>query len=234
MFSGIRLISFDLDDTLWPCRPVIMRAEQALYNWLLEQAPGLTAQHSLESMREHRTRFAEANPALAHDLTELRRQALRQLLSEYGYDVALAEAAVALFREARNQVEPYDDVLPALAALRAEYVLVSVTNGNAQVEYTSLRDSFDFSITAAEVGAAKPDPAVFKAAGARTGIALPDMLHVGDDPERDVMAARDAGLKTVWLSRSKAAWPQSLPRPDISVNELFSLQSYLLKGACMD
>ena len=32
MFADIKVISFDLDDTLWPCRPVIQRAEQRLYD----------------------------------------------------------------------------------------------------------------------------------------------------------------------------------------------------------
>ena len=60
----------------------------------------------------------------------------------------------------------------SLVSLRARYTLVSVTNGNSQIEQTPLHDSFDHSLTAAEVGAAKPDPAIFEVASARTGVPL--------------------------------------------------------------
>ncbi|HRO57753.1 MAG TPA: HAD family hydrolase, partial [Burkholderiaceae bacterium] len=32
-------ITLDLDDTLWPSRPVLLHAEQVLATWLAERAP---------------------------------------------------------------------------------------------------------------------------------------------------------------------------------------------------
>src|SRR6218665_2593121 len=37
--ARIRAISIDLDDTLWPIRPTIARAETALLDWLPPQPP---------------------------------------------------------------------------------------------------------------------------------------------------------------------------------------------------
>ena len=228
MFDHVRLICFDLDDTLWPCAPVIRAAEQAWYDWLNEHSPRLTARYDLDGLREQRMALARQQPHIAHDLTELRLRSLALLLAADGYPAELAHAASDVFRAARNRVTPYDDVVDGLGRLRGQFVLVSVTNGNSQIEQTPLHASFDISLTAADVGAAKPDPAIFHAASERSGIALDGFLHVGDDPQRDVEAARLIGLSTVWVNRHDRPWPQALPRADLEIAELSMLVERLL------
>jgi putative hydrolase of the HAD superfamily len=231
MFGHVRLICFDLDDTLWPCRPVIEAAEAECYAWLERQAPRLTARYGPGELRAHRLALGRGQPEIAHDLTEVRLRSLAEMLQAAGYETAaawrLARAASDVFRAARNRVTPYDDVPDALARLRERYTLVSVTNGNSQIERTPLHASFDLSLTAAEVGAAKPDPAIFRAASARSGVALQAFLHVGDDPLRDVQAARDLGLTTVWVNRAGHDWPEGLPRPDLEIAALPELVTRL-------
>ncbi len=225
--GALRLITIDLDDTVWPCRPVIERAEGQLYRWLLEQAPRLTHGHSIDSLREHRLRLAESRPELAHDLTTLRLASLGQLLEAHGYQRKWARAAVALFLEERSRVEPFEDVLPVLRALARHYRLVSVTNGNAEVARTPLRGHFHLSLSAADVGAAKPSPALFEAALRYAKVAPDEAVHVGDDPFLDVEPARRLGMRTVWVNRAGAVWPDELARADASVTDFFSLQHWL-------
>ncbi|MCB1801123.1 MAG: HAD-IA family hydrolase [Gammaproteobacteria bacterium] len=227
MFAHVRLITFDLDDTLWPCAPVIQAAEQESYTWLECQAPRLTQRHSPQDLRTHRMQLARSQPEIAHDLTELRLRSLAMLLEDAGYPRHLAQHANDLFRTARNRVTPYEEVATELARLRQRYTLVSVTNGNSQIEHTPLHASFDHSLTAAEVGAAKPDPAIFHAASERSGIPLDAFLHVGDDPERDVEAARRLGIRTVWVNRSGSDWPDDLEPADIEVEDLTALVAIL-------
>lgn len=228
MFAHIRLICFDLDDTLWPCAPVIRAAEETCYAWLQRHAPRLTARHDIAQLREHRIGLAGSEPQIAHDMTLLRLRSLELLLAEAGYPRDLATRASDVFRAARNRVTPYADVIDALARLRPHYTLVSVTNGNSQIEHTPLRTSFDLSLSAADVGAAKPDPAIFHAASARSGIPLADFLHVGDDPERDVVAARALGLRTVWINRNQRSWPEGLARADLELDALPGLVARLV------
>lgn len=224
---GIRLITLDLDDTLWPCLPVIQAAEAALFDWLEQHAPAIAAGHDVGSLREHRKGLAAERPELAHDLTALRLTQLEQLMAEHGHDPALARAASDHFRAARNRVTPYPEVEDALGRLRSRYRLVSLTNGNAQVEHTPLAGCFHLDLTAADVGAAKPDPAMFHAACDWAGVAPDQALHVGDDPQRDIAAARAFGMRTAWISRSDAAWPAALPRPDLEAADLATLASHL-------
>jgi len=222
-----RLLTIDLDDTLWPCAPTIERAETVLYAWLERTAPRLTAVCDREAMHRHRRALIASRPEIAHDLTAVRRHSLRGLLAACGYDVALADDAVALFLEHRNWVEPYTDVIPALRALGAEYRLVSVTNGNAEVARTPLRGLFGLSLTAADVGARKPDPALFLGA-LRWGRVPPERaLHLGDDPYRDVAAARRLGMTAVRINRGGDAWPPELEPPAGEVADLEQLRRWL-------
>jgi putative hydrolase of the HAD superfamily len=228
MFRRVRLICFDLDDTLWPCQPVIRAAEAECYRWLERKAPRLTARYSEAQLREHRMTTGRSNPQIAHDLTEVRLRSLATLLAAEGYGVSLARQACDVFRGARNRVTPYGEVVEALDRLRRKYTLVSVTNGNSQIERTPLHASFDYSLTAAEVGSAKPDPEIFHVASRRGSVPLEAFLHVGDDPLRDVQAAREIGLPTVWVNRKRCEWPTDLLPADLEVENIAELADRLL------
>ena len=229
MFGHIRLICFDLDDTLWPCHPVIHAAEAECYDWLDRQAPRLTAKYSQQQLREHRIALGRVRPEIVHDMTALRLSSLAILLCAEGYPIETAHRASDVFRAARNRVTPYAEVIDALQLLRGRYTLVSVTNGNSQIEHTPLQASFDHSLSAADVGAAKPDPAIFHAASAHSGVPLEAFLHVGDDPLRDVQAARGLGLSTVWVNRSALAWPVEQAPADLEVADIGELAELLMR-----
>jgi putative hydrolase of the HAD superfamily len=223
----IRLVTFDLDDTLWPCLPVIQAAEEALHAWLFSHAPSLAEAHDIASLRQHRRRIMEATPEIAHDLGQVRHRSLSALLNDFGYPPQLADAAMNLFLAHRNRVEPYADVIPALRALARRYCLVSITNGNSQIASTPLRGLFKHSITAAEAGAARPDPALFRRALELADCTSSECLHLGDDPWLDVEAARAFGLTAVWINRTARAWPHELAPPLLTVTNLHQLSIWL-------
>lgn len=224
----ITLLTIDLDDTVWPCAPVIARAEAEHFAWLQRQAERLAAAHSVDTLREHRQQTARLRPDLAHDFTAVRTASLELLLAAFGHAPALAQQATRVFLEWRNHVTPYPDAAPVLRELRASYRLVSVTNGNADVRRTPLRDCFHASLSAAIVGAAKPAPAIFHRALASTGARAEQAVHVGDDPWLDVEAARAVGMRSVWVNRGAHAWPSELAPPDVEVADLHGLRHWLV------
>lgn len=59
-------------------------------------------------------------------------------------------------------------------------------------------DWFDTLAVSAEVGAEKPNPAIFSAACEQLGVKAEDAVHVGDDRRNDIWGARDAGCDA-WL-----------------------------------
>ncbi len=223
----IQLITLDLDDTLWPCLETIRRAEVALYAWLVQRAPGLAQAMDLEGLREHRRDLMAERPALAHDVTAVRRTSLQILLQAFGYDPALAVEAMAVFMAYRHRVEPFPEVIPILRALAEDYRLVSVTNGNADIDRTPLQGLFHWSLTAAEVGAARPDPALFQAALDWAGLEPDQALHLGDHPLLDIEAARAFGMRALWVNRGGQPWPADLEPPLAEIADLQALPLWL-------
>lgn len=223
----LRLITVDLDETVWPCLPVIRAAEEAVQAWLRDRAPALAAARDTAGLRAHRVELARRRPEIAHDITALRRASLAELLAAHGEDAALADAAVAVFLEARNRVEPFPEVVEVLERWRRRFRLVSVTNGNATLAATPLRGLFDHSLDAATVGAMRPDPKLFHAALALAGASPDETLHAGDDPRLDVATAKGLGMWTAWVNRAGHPFPIELPRPDIEVRDLRALDRWL-------
>jgi putative hydrolase of the HAD superfamily len=225
--ARLRLITVDLDETVWPCAPVIRAAEDAVQDWLQGAAPALAAARDTAGLRAHRIELAGRRPEIAHDITALRRASMAELLAAHGEDPALAERAVAVFLEARNRVEPFPEVVAVLERWRRRFRLISVTNGNAEVARTALRGLFDHTLDAAGVGAMRPDPALFHAALHLARTAPGEALHAGDDPRLDVAAAADVGMFTAWVNRAGHPLPAGLPQPDVEVRDLLALDRWL-------
>ena len=197
----IEAISLDLDDTLWPVLPALLKAEQDMHDWLLERAPATAAICSLERMREIRLLVAMANADRAHDMGWLRLESLRHALREGGDDPALAVGAFNVFLDGRQRVTLYEDVEEVLQRWKSRYKLLVVTNGNADIGRIGIGHYFDVSVAAHELGVGKPDRRIFEHACRIAGVAAAKVLHVGDDLELDVRGARSAGMHAAWLRR---------------------------------
>jgi len=232
-----RAITLDLDDTLWPIAPVIERAEIALHDWMLAHAPNAAARYPVHEMRALRDAIALANPQLGHDFTAQRKLSLAHALIESGHDPGLVErelveAAFTAFHAARNRVDLYPDVNAALDRIAARVPIAALTNGNADLAQIGLQHRFAFVLGAREHGSGKPDAGIFHAACARLGAAPQETLHVGDDPELDVVGAARAGLCTCWVNRRDEQWAHRDVAPDLSVGNLNVLADWL--DSCMD
>lgn len=223
----VRAITLDLDDTLWPIAPVVLRAETVLGQWLRRHAPRTAERFPLEAMRALRDEVAREHPHLAHDFTRQRLIALERMLTAAGDDVALAQPAFEAFFAARCDVVHYDDTVDALDRLAARVPLAALSNGNADLVRIGLMDRFAFQLGAREHGAAKPDPSIFHAACARLDVPLAHVLHVGDDIEMDVVGAHRAGLRSCWINRDGRTWPHAALRPDLEFTDLAALADWL-------
>jgi len=225
--QDIRAITLDLDDTLWAIQPVIVRAEKALYAWLQENYPRITERFSPQDLVQMREDIVTEYRDKGHDFTFLRRRVLGQVGAAAGYGEAPVDGAMALFSAYRNDVELFPEVRPALSALGEKYRLIAVTNGNANLDTIGIRDLFDGVVSASSAGAAKPAREIFDVAAKAGGAANHETLHVGDHPEADVVGASEAGLKSVWVNRHGADWPDHLRRPDGIVKDVGELLALL-------
>jgi len=125
-----------------------------------------------------------------------------------------------VFFTARNRVEFYDDVRPSLIRLRSRYRLFALSNGNADLQRCGIADLFAGHVTASAAGAAKPDARIFARLAALAGVEAHQVLHIGDDPEADVVGAMQAGMQAVWLNRDAREWPKELAAPPRTISTL--------------
>lgn len=114
----------------------------------------------------------------------------------------LAEILVAALR-----FELIPDALPALDALAAAGVRLAVVSNwdcglGAVLEGLGVADRFAAVSVSAVVGAAKPDPAIFRHALGAMGVAPERAIHCGDRPEYDCVGARNAGVRAVLVDRA--------------------------------
>ena len=219
-------LTFDLDDTLWDNRPVLMAAEQTVYDWLCLHYPRIKLHYSLEDMWGLRLELLQQNPELRHDVTAPRKNSLRIVAQTSAYDDSLVEPAFAVFLDARHRVTLYSDVEPALRRLRsAGYCLGTLTNGNADVGRLGLGQLFDFSLSAASTGKAKPHPRMFEEACRRAHVCAVELAHIVDGPGTDVAGAQNAGVTAIWMNRqSQSADPGVFCHAQISgMKELLTL-----------
>lgn len=66
---------------------------------------------------------------------------------------------------------------------------------------TGLAGYFNFILTSAEVGSAKPDKTIFIEALRRSGVSSHEACHIGDELHADVRGARNAGIDAILIDR---------------------------------
>ena len=221
--AKVKAITLDLDDTLWPIWPAIARAEVAMGDWLRARAPATAALlMDVQARLALREAVVRASPEIAHNMSAIRLELIRQGLRQSNEDPSLAQGSFDVFFEHRMKVDLFADVLPALEFLAARFPLVAVSNGNADVARVGLGRYFLSSVSAHEFGIAKPDARIFHAAAAQAGVAAHEVLHVGDDGALDVLGADACGMQTVWVNREGHDWAHDT-QPHLTVTDLAQL-----------
>lgn len=229
---AIKLLTFDLDDTLWEFAPVLWRAENITYAWLQQNVPAVTERFSLQELREQRLQLAREQPHLAHRVTELRTLGLRLAMQRAGVAdseiEALTEAAFAVFLEARHQVELFDAAEEVLDQLSRRFILAAITNGNVQVKRLGLDRFFRVAINAEQLPRPKPHPEPFLAVLQQLDCQPTQCIHIGDDIENDIRGAQRVGLFTIWMNTNGQTWPGG-PAPSQQISELLQLPAAIEK-----
>lgn len=222
--NTIRLITFDLDDTLWNGTDVILQAEQAMQDWLSEHAPAVLSRYSHTELRALKFAFARENPQLLHKVSAVRRLFLQHLFTQLNYPnpAHMAEECFQTFYAARQRVVLFPGVQELLADLSGRYRLAAITNGNADLTQIGLAHYFEFSLCAEDYAAPKPAPDLFLAAIQHSRLHPSQILHVGDHPEHDIRGAKKIGFKTCWLNDGRRPMPMDI-NPDFEIQQIAHL-----------
>ena len=206
-----KAISFDLDDTLYDNRPIIMTAERRLLSYLAEKHP-VTQDWGLDDWQALKRQLIQREPMLAHDTSAARLATLEQGLMTLGYAsktaAEAAQQALAYFVEQRSDFRVPAEVLALLTRLAESYRLVGITNGNVDAHRIGLGELFEFVLHPGNGTRMKPYPDMFYQACHRLDIDCEQLLHLGDSFKADVQGARRAGCQSAWLNPAVGREPQ--------------------------
>ena len=161
----IEVITFDLDDTLWPTTPVVMAANEAFVEFCQARIPGFPdcagVNEYMKAVRLERIEAAERANERHFPLSfaSLRIAGGFRAAIDAGFPEADAIGVVARgyhiawipARGAAAQAHLFPGVAEALAALRANHpnaLIGSVTNGLGSAEGAGLGAFFDFEVSA--------------------------------------------------------------------------------------
>ena len=230
----IKLITFDLDNTLWDVLPTIMAAEQSMRSWLTERVPDYSVRVTSEVMTALRTNALSKNPQLRYNISDLRVLLLNQALEQCGVDRStankMANEAFAVFMQGRNTVEFYPGALEAIADLAKSYRIVALTNGNADISVMPLASYFEFSMSPDLVQSRKPESKIFTETLKRAACTSEEVIHVGDNLAEDIDGAAKAGWHSVWVNIARDEPPAERNYTE-TVTELKALPAAIRKIA---
>lgn len=222
--SKIRLITLDLDNTLWDVERIIIKAEQSMVQWLTEHVPESMAHYQRENLMQIRARVLADFKDKAHDLSFMRTQVLFEVMQHAGLNEKqareMAQRAFDVFFEGRNQVVFFPGAIEMLGALSERFPLYALTNGNASIEKAGLSDFLQGAYSSADVGASKPHPDMFHAPLQHLGLNPNEAIHIGDHLVDDIAGAADVGMHTIWVNLVNTQRTSADPVPTQEVANL--------------
>ena len=155
----------------------------------------------------------------------------QMILEEAGLPVSLDLAAQIwqLAISVPKDFVPYDDVIPVISKLHEHgYKLGVLSNLRRDMQTLcqnlGLDQFLDFYVSSVDVGAEKPDPAVFLAALSKANVEAYEAVHVGDQRRSDVVGAQRVGIHPVLLDRG--GWHKDI-MDCVRINNLNELEPLL-------
>jgi putative hydrolase of the HAD superfamily len=204
--GGTRAVLLDALGTLLRLEPPAPRLRAALRERLEIEIDDALAERAIRA----EIAYYRAHLHLGRDRAGL--EALRRRCAEVTRDAlgppargadlaALTDALLAALEFA-----PFPDAVPALAGLRERGMRIVVVSNwdvslHERLAETGLAPLVDGAVASAELGTAKPDPAIFRHALALAGATPDQALHAGDSADADVAGARAAGIRAVLVVR---------------------------------
>lgn len=229
--SGPGWVLFDLDGTLLDYRA----SEAAAVTATLEDG-GVTATDELVAVyRDVNARHWRALELGRTTPTRLRRDRWAETFAEVGLapNVTVEVLAERYLSHLARGTHLVDGAVEVVARVARTHRVGYLTNGLADVQRPRLAASplgelADITVISDEVGAAKPDPAIFDAAFALMGSPPRDAVTlVGDSLTADIAGGVAYGLRSVWFAPAHLEVPADGPRPDHRIDRLRDLPPLL-------
>lgn len=221
-----KVISFDLDDTLYDNLPVIIKAETDFLIYLNQTYPELS-ELDVRQWTLYKNHLVREFPKLVQDVSLWRIEILKRIMIIYGIAeykaIEYAPIAFKEFLRLRSDFKVPEESLILLQALRQHYPVIAITNGNVDEKQIGLDDKFEFILKAGKGFKAKPHADLFIEAARRLNIEVSDILHIGDHLISDVYGAQNCGAQAVWFNEHQQSLTGAKLLPTVEISQLKQL-----------
>lgn len=200
----IKAVLFDIDNTLysydqahafgWEALCAYAKAHLAMDEETLDRS----LKHAAQTVK---TRL-DADCAALHDRT-LRCQVM---LEQNGLPLYHAAAMGELYWDTLiRSSRPAPGIMDCLPKLKeAGYILgigtdMTIEYQLKKLEKLQILPFFDFIVSSEEVNVEKPHRKLFLTCAAKAGVSPEECLFIGDSLKKDVLGAKNAGMKALWF-----------------------------------
>ena len=189
----IKLVAFDLDDTLYNEKDFVFGAFREVAEYLSNKY-NISSQSLYEDM-------------LAILQSEGRGKIFNIVCENYNINEDI-NALVQVYRNAKPKLKLYEDGLEVINFLKDKYKLGLITDGLASVQWNkiellNLESYFDNIIVTDDLGKEywKPHILPFKNMAEKFNLLPSECIYIGDNPNKDFYGARKLGFRTIRIIR---------------------------------
>jgi FMN phosphatase YigB (HAD superfamily) len=220
-----KVIFFDMDGTLVDYESDACHAFGKAREHALETYPDLVEKLTNDQFKRAREATYVQYGDTGLPLKDWYRECMRIALEAADvFDIGLADRMGQLYGLFRNTaLAVFEDALEVVPRLAGAYKLGLISNGSSRIHKLQIAQFFVYSVYAREVGHEKPSPEIFHAAAKISGCRNGEMLYVGDGQYTDILGARNAGIKIVWINRARQGLLTGIPQPDYEIDNLRGL-----------
>lgn len=230
-FSQIRALTFDLFGTVLDLGGSLT---PFIANFLKGKNSDVSAAKVWEQWR-YRQRIEQYQDnivAMGHSgYLPVARRAGIYVLRQFGIDPTTSQMDELM--QAWQQLNPFEDVLPALKRLKARFKLIALSNGERpflnHLVANRIKWNFDGVISVEVVGAFKPHPGVYRQGAALSGLEVGQCMMVSAN-SFDVMGARMSGMRGAFVNRYNLPYEDTPFQPDVTVPNFTQLADQLLQA----
>ncbi|MDO8625203.1 MAG: TIGR02253 family HAD-type hydrolase, partial [Candidatus Diapherotrites archaeon] len=224
----IKAVLFDLDQTLVDFLHQKRESCRAAIRAMVQSGLPIAAKKAEKLLFEIYDRHGIEDP-------QVFQRFLRKTSGRVDYKL-LAKAVAAYRNLQRGLLKPYPHTKRVLSALQKRGYRLGVVSdaprlkAHLRLAELGLLDYFDVIVTLDDTGRLKPHPRPFQVAARKLELKPDQILFVGDNPERDILGARNTGMETAWARYGypkKYVGPQSKStsrsKPDYTLDKIQDL-----------
>jgi len=222
----IKVIIFDLDDTLYPERDFVKSGFRKVAEYI---------------EKKFKIKKKEFFKTLIDVLNEEERgHIFDTALKKYDlYNKNLVDKLVEVYRFHKPNIKLYPGTKNLLNSLKKKYKLALITDGLGYVQQNKVKaltveNLFDSIIYTdnCDKEKFKPNPYTFKKALAHFNLSSREAIYIGDDPHKDFIGAKKLGIRTVRVlqGRYKDIRKEKEFEADCNINKLGEIKNLLKKN----